>query len=94
MEYTPRYPQPFTFWQAVQLDVPIITEGTRAITVKVGILRYTQTLSPAIFFKPNYCFLRGTFLQPRSANDILFGNIFSHPLNLPWGSSAALSFMR
>ena len=45
MEYTPRYPQPFTFWQAVQLDVPIITEGTRAITVKVGILRYLSEIA-------------------------------------------------
>ena len=36
----------------------------------------------------------GRFLQARSANDILFGNTFDRPLKLPWGSSAALKFMK
>ena len=27
MDYTPRYPQPFTLHEATLLDVPIITEG-------------------------------------------------------------------
>lgn len=36
----------------------------------------------------------GRFLQPQSADDILFGNIFERPLTLPWGSSAAFQFMK
>ncbi|KAL5499194.1 hypothetical protein ACEPAH_1712 [Sanghuangporus vaninii] len=37
--------------------------------------------------------VQGRFLQPYSADDILFGNTFDRPLKLPWGSSAALKFM-
>lgn len=36
----------------------------------------------------------GRFLQEYSADDILFGNTFDRPLKLPWGSSAALRFMK
>ena len=38
--------------------------------------------------------LVGRFLKPRSADDILFGNVFERPLKLPWGFSAALKFMK
>jgi len=37
--------------------------------------------------------VQGRFLQPHSADDILFGNTFEKPLHLPWGSGAALKFM-
>ncbi|KAG6848131.1 hypothetical protein C0991_000924, partial [Blastosporella zonata] len=37
--------------------------------------------------------VRGRFLQPVSADDVLFGNTFDRPLGLPWGSGAALKFM-
>jgi len=37
--------------------------------------------------------VQGRFLNPYSADDILFGNTFDRPLKLPWGSSAALRFM-
>ncbi|RDB30093.1 hypothetical protein Hypma_014003 [Hypsizygus marmoreus] len=37
--------------------------------------------------------VRGRFLTPHSADDILFGNTFDRPLWLPWGSGAALKFM-
>lgn len=36
----------------------------------------------------------GRFLHRYSADDILFGNTFDRPLELPWGSSAALKFMQ
>lgn len=36
----------------------------------------------------------GRFLQTHSADDILFGNTFDRPLKLPWGSGAALKFMK
>ncbi|KAK2461313.1 hypothetical protein APHAL10511_006840 [Amanita phalloides] len=36
----------------------------------------------------------GRFLEPRSADDILFGNVFDRPLYMPWGSSVALGFMQ
>jgi len=38
--------------------------------------------------------VQGRFLQPYSTDDILFGNTFDRPLKLPWGSSAALKFMK
>ncbi|KAF7298015.1 hypothetical protein HMN09_01022600 [Mycena chlorophos] len=38
--------------------------------------------------------VQGRFLTPRSADDILFGNIFERPLKLPWGTGAALKFMK
>ncbi|KAH0580562.1 hypothetical protein H2248_002055 [Termitomyces sp. 'cryptogamus'] len=38
--------------------------------------------------------VRGRFLEPISADDVLFGNTFDRPLILPWGSGAALKFMR
>ncbi|KAJ7287305.1 DUF1769-domain-containing protein [Mycena rebaudengoi] len=38
--------------------------------------------------------VQGRFLSPRSADDILFGNIFERPLKLPWGTAAALTFMK
>ncbi|KAI0916008.1 hypothetical protein AcV5_003465 [Taiwanofungus camphoratus] len=37
--------------------------------------------------------VQGRFLQPHSADDILFGNTFARPLKLPWGFGAALKFM-
>ncbi|CAE6396145.1 unnamed protein product [Rhizoctonia solani] len=36
--------------------------------------------------------IQGRFLQEINGNDILFGNVFDRPLNLPWGFSAVLSF--
>lgn len=36
----------------------------------------------------------GRFLQPHTADDIMFGNTFDRALKLPWGTSAALKFMR
>jgi len=38
--------------------------------------------------------VQGRFLQPYSADDIMFGNTFDRALKLPWGTSAALKFMR
>jgi len=38
--------------------------------------------------------VQGRFLKPCTADDIMFGNTFDRPLKLPWGSSAALKFMR
>ncbi|TFY78465.1 hypothetical protein EWM64_g5545 [Hericium alpestre] len=38
--------------------------------------------------------VQGRFLQPHSADDIMFGNTFDRPLKLPWGSGAALKFMK
>ncbi|KAJ7597332.1 hypothetical protein C8J56DRAFT_773657 [Mycena floridula] len=38
--------------------------------------------------------VQGRFLQPCSADNIMFGNTFDRPLNLPWGSSVALKFMK
>ncbi|KAG6916949.1 hypothetical protein DXG01_004498 [Tephrocybe rancida] len=35
----------------------------------------------------------GRFLDPVSADDVLFGNTFDRALGLPWGSGAALKFM-
>lgn len=37
--------------------------------------------------------VQGRFLKPYSSDDILFGNTFDRPLQLPWGSGAALKFM-
>jgi len=37
--------------------------------------------------------VRGRFLKPYSADDILFGNTFDRPLKLPWGTGAVLKFM-
>jgi hypothetical protein len=39
-------------------------------------------------------FSLGRFLVPHSADDILFGNTFDHPLKLPWGMGAVLKFMK
>lgn len=36
----------------------------------------------------------GRFLQEINGNDVLFGNIFDRPLNLPWGFSAALNLVQ
>ncbi|KAG6889460.1 hypothetical protein C0995_000985 [Termitomyces sp. Mi166 len=38
--------------------------------------------------------VRGRFLEPISADDVLFGNVFDRPLRLPLGSGAVLKFMR
>ncbi|KZT25784.1 hypothetical protein NEOLEDRAFT_1147814 [Neolentinus lepideus HHB14362 ss-1] len=38
--------------------------------------------------------VQGRFVEPQSADDILFGNAFDHSLNLPWGSGAALKLMK
>jgi hypothetical protein len=40
------------------------------------------------------CCNLGRFLQTYSADEIMFGNTFDRPLRLPWGSSAALKFMK
>jgi len=37
--------------------------------------------------------VRGRFLKPICADDVMFGNTFDRPLRLPWGSGAALAFM-
>ena len=39
-------------------------------------------------------FFEGRFLEHYLADDILFGNTFDRPLHLPWGSGAALKFMK
>jgi len=38
--------------------------------------------------------VQGRFLRPISADDVLFGNTFDRPLQLPWGSGAAFRFMK
>ncbi len=38
--------------------------------------------------------LIGRFVVPQSADNILFGNIFDRPLQLPWGTGAVLKFMQ
>ncbi|KAI0064349.1 DUF1769-domain-containing protein [Artomyces pyxidatus] len=38
--------------------------------------------------------VQGRFLRPISADDVMFGNTFDRPLKLPWGSGAALKFMK
>ncbi|KAI0081722.1 hypothetical protein K474DRAFT_1134288 [Panus rudis PR-1116 ss-1] len=42
MDYQPRYPQPFTLQQAVQLDVPLITEEIARLQNSLQHLRETQ----------------------------------------------------
>ncbi|KAF8503903.1 DUF1769-domain-containing protein [Hysterangium stoloniferum] len=37
--------------------------------------------------------MQGRFLHHHSADNILFGNTFDRPLQLPWGSGVALKFM-
>ncbi|KAJ9111561.1 hypothetical protein QFC20_002535 [Naganishia adeliensis] len=39
--------------------------------------------------------VRGRFLKPTSADDILFGNVFEKPIrnSLPWGTSIAMKFI-
>ncbi|KAJ7729536.1 hypothetical protein DFH07DRAFT_183229 [Mycena maculata] len=52
------------------------------------------------FSRPDRCGVtwsiqvQGRFLSPRSSDDVLFGNIFERPLKLPWGTGAALKFMK
>ncbi|KZP06408.1 DUF1769-domain-containing protein [Athelia psychrophila] len=36
---------------------------------------------------------QGRFLRDLSADDVLFGNTFDRPLNLPWGFGPAIKFM-
>ncbi|KDN50156.1 hypothetical protein RSAG8_01492, partial [Rhizoctonia solani AG-8 WAC10335] len=36
--------------------------------------------------------IQGRFLKEINGNDILFGNVFDRPLNLPWGFGAVLNF--
>ncbi|KAG2156727.1 uncharacterized protein EDB93DRAFT_1125228 [Suillus bovinus] len=38
--------------------------------------------------------VQGRFLQPTSADDIMFGNTFDKRLKLPWGAGVALKFMK
>lgn len=45
MDYTPRYPQPFTLWQAIQLDVPIITEGQHVCKREVNVLKLCSEIA-------------------------------------------------
>ncbi|OCH92950.1 hypothetical protein OBBRIDRAFT_772640 [Obba rivulosa] len=42
MEYTPRYPQPFTLQEAVQLDVSVITEEIARLQNSLEHLKKTQ----------------------------------------------------
>ncbi|KAK0191080.1 hypothetical protein F5146DRAFT_1047047 [Armillaria mellea] len=44
MEYTPRYAQPFTLNQAIQLDIPVITEEIARLQNSLQHLRETQEL--------------------------------------------------
>ncbi|KAK0206422.1 hypothetical protein DFS33DRAFT_1314569 [Desarmillaria ectypa] len=44
MEYTPRYAQPFTLNQAIQLDIPVITEEIARLQNSLQHLRETQGL--------------------------------------------------
>ncbi|PBK72703.1 hypothetical protein ARMSODRAFT_953104 [Armillaria solidipes] len=44
MEYTPRYAQPFTLSQAIQLDIPVITEEIARLQNSLQHLRETQEL--------------------------------------------------
>ena len=41
-----------------------------------------------------YIYFEGKFLERHLADDILFGNTFDRSLQLPWGSGAALKFMK
>jgi Protein of unknown function (DUF1769) len=66
-------------------------------TVKASLGAYSLkvhclTLSP--FPRWRALAYTGRFLRPISADDVLFGNTFDHPLKLPWGSGAALKFMQ
>ncbi|CAE6521429.1 unnamed protein product [Rhizoctonia solani] len=36
--------------------------------------------------------IQGRFLKEINGNDIIFGNVFDRPLNLPWGFGAVLNF--
>jgi hypothetical protein len=38
--------------------------------------------------------VKGRFLKEIGSDNVLFGNTFDRPLNLPWGSGAALKFMK
>lgn len=38
--------------------------------------------------------VQGRFLQPTSADDVMFGNTFDKRLKLPWGAGVALKFMK
>ncbi|TFY68722.1 hypothetical protein EVG20_g3449 [Dentipellis fragilis] len=38
--------------------------------------------------------VQGRFLKSYSADNVMFGNTFDRPLKLPWGSGAALKFMK
>jgi len=38
--------------------------------------------------------VQGRFLQPTSADDVMFGNTFDKRLKLPWGAGVALRFMK
>ncbi|KAI0347248.1 hypothetical protein BDW22DRAFT_1351641 [Trametopsis cervina] len=43
MDYTPRYPQPFTLGEAVHLDVPVISEEIARLENSLAHLQDTQT---------------------------------------------------
>lgn len=51
-------------------------------------------LNRRCWYNFNFSGLKGRFLVPISADDILFGNTFDKPLKLPWGTSAILKFMQ
>lgn len=38
--------------------------------------------------------VKGRFLKDVRSDNVLFGNTFDRPLKLPWGSGAALKFMK
>ena len=64
-----------------------------------GVPQSVYTFSPfflsSFLLQANeFLFFVGRFLQEYSADDILFGNTFDRPLKLPWGSGAALRFMK
>ncbi|KAL4079548.1 hypothetical protein J3A83DRAFT_4210548 [Scleroderma citrinum] len=75
-------------------------EGKVAIYIKGFINTQDQPLRSEYFERPDRkgitwsIQVQGRFLHPHSTNDILFGNTFDRPLKLPWGSSAALKFMK
>lgn len=75
-------------------------EGKVAVYIKGFRDVHGQPLNSEYFERPDRkgitwsIQVQGRFLQPHSTNDVLFGNTFDRPLKLPWGSSAALKFMK
>jgi len=74
-------------------------EGQIVVNVKGFTDPHGRVLDSEYFHRPDRkditwsIQVQGRFLQPHSADDILFGNTFERPLKLPWGSGTALKFM-